>query len=258
MNIIVCVKQVPSSSGARIDPKTNTILRDGKASVINPFDSHALEAALLLKDACGGKISALSMGIPACETMLRDCVARGADDALLLTDRAFAGADTLATSYALSLGVKQLGDFDLILCGRMATDGDTAQIGPELAERLGIPHVTDVHDIQPGEGCVLVRRETDHEVQTLRVPLPALLTVTRELGTPRMPSISGVLKGESFPVRKLSAADLGADTTRCGQAGSPTRVVQTYTPTSDHVCVELEGPLPEQCAALANIIREVL
>lgn len=258
MNIIVCVKQVPSSAGARIDPKTNTILRDGKASVINPFDSHALEAALLLKDACGGKVSALSMGIPACETMLRDCVARGADEAMLLTDRAFAGADTLATSYALSLGVKALGDFDLILCGRMATDGDTAQIGPELAERLGIPHVTDVYDIQPGDGCVIVRRETDLELQTLRVPLPALITVTRELGNPRMPSITGVLKGENFPIQKRSCADLNADPAQCGQTGSPTRVVHTYTPTSDNVCHELEGSVAEKCDALAAIIREVL
>lgn len=256
MNIIVCAKQVPAGSEVRLDPETNTIVRDGSAAVINPFDSHALEAALCLREARGGEVSVLSMGIPACEDMLRDCAARGADRTLLLTDRAFAGSDTLATAYALSLGVRALGDFDLILCGRMAVDGDTAQIGPELAERLGIPHVTDVCAIEPGEGCLLVRRETDDGLQRLRVPLPALLTVTRELGTPRLPSITGVLQSERHTVGRLDAAGAGADRALCGLTGSPTQVTATYIPQRRGQAREIAGTPAQQAGALARLIRE--
>ena len=148
MNLIVCLKQVPATTEVRLDPVTKTILRDGRQSVTNPFDSHALELAVTLKERFGGTVSALTMGIPAAEGMLRDALGRGADRALLLSDRAFAGSDTLATAYALSLGVRRLGEADLILCGKMAVDGDTAQIGPELAEHLGIPHVCDVCEIK--------------------------------------------------------------------------------------------------------------
>lgn len=152
MNIIVCVKQVPSTTEVRMDPVTHTILRDGRQSVINPFDSTAVELAVQLKEAHGGTVTALSMGIPATETLLRDAIASGADNAVLLTDRRFAGADTLATSYTLSLGVAAIGKYDCILCGKMAVDGDTAQIGPELAEQLGLPHVTDVCAIYEVKG----------------------------------------------------------------------------------------------------------
>lgn len=258
MNIIVCVKQVPSSNEVRLDPVTNTIVRDGRAAVINPFDSHALEAALCLRERLGGTVSVLSMGIPACGTMLRDCIARGADCAMLLTDRTFAGADTLATSYALSLGAKKLAPFDLILCGRMAVDGDTAQIGPELAERLDIPHVTDVFDIEPGQDCLFVRRETDDGVERLRVPLPALLTVTRELGNPRLPSITGVLHGEQSEVTVLSAQDANADPDQCGLSGSPTQVTRTFVPQGRGQARSIDGTAAEQAAAIANIIGEVL
>ncbi len=258
MNVIVCVKQVPSSNEVRLDPKTNTIVRDGCDAVINPFDSHALEAALCLREKLGGQVSVLSMGIPACESMLRDCIARGADDALLLTDRAFAGADTLATSYALSLGVRRLGSFDLILCGRMAVDGDTAQIGPELAERLHIPHVSDVSEIRPGRGCIFARRETDDGLERLRVPLPALLTVTRELGTPRLPSITGVLRGEGRDITRLDARGAGADPAKCGLNGSPTQVARTYIPQGRGQAVEITGDAAQQAARLTEIIREVL
>ena len=144
MKIIVCIKQVPSTNEVKLDPETKTIIRDGRQSVINPFDTYAMEEAVRLKEKLGGTVCALSMGIPAVERLLREAMSRGVDSALLLSDRAFAGADTLATAYTLSLGVRHLGDFDLILCGRMAIDGDTAQIGPELAEDLGIPQVTNV------------------------------------------------------------------------------------------------------------------
>lgn len=250
MRTIVCVKQVPASNEVRLDEKTNTIIRDGGEAVINPFDSHALEAALALKDQFGGTVAVLSMGIPAAAEMLRDCVARGADEALLLTDRAFAGADTLATSYALSCGVKQLGDFDLLLCGKMAVDGDTAQIGPELAQRLGVPHVSDVFRMECDGAAVTVWRELGGCVQKLRVPLPAVLTVTRELNVPRLPSIAGVLHARQAEVRLCSAAQAGADEQQCGLKGSPTQVVATFLPQCTRTVQEITDT-----EALLDIIK---
>lgn len=239
MRSIVCVKQVPASNEVRLDEKTNTIVRDGGEAVINPFDSHALEAALALKERFGGTVAVLSMGIPAAAEMLRDCVARGADEALLLTDRAFAGADTLATSYALCKGVEQLGDFDLLLCGRMAVDGDTAQIGPELAARLGLPHVSDVFWMETDGVTLTAKRDLGGCIQTLRLPLPAVVTVTRELNVPRLPSIAGVLRARQAEVRCCSAADAGADVEKCGLKGSPTQVVATYLPRKRRTAVEI-------------------
>ena len=250
MRTIVCVKQVPASNEVRLDEKTNTIIRDGGEAVINPFDSHALEAALALKDQFGGTVAVLSMGIPAAAEMLRDCVARGADEALLLTDRAFAGADTLATSYALSCGVKQLGEFDLLLCGKMAVDGDTAQIGPELAQRLGVPHVSDVSALECDGAAVTVWRELGGCVQKLRVPLPAVLTVTRELNVPRLPSIAGVLRARKAEVRLCNAAQAGADEGQCGLKGSPTQVVATFLPQRTRTVQEITDT-----AALLDIIK---
>lgn len=255
MKIIVCVKQVPASNEVRLDPKTNTIIRDGAQAVINPFDAHALEAALQLKERFGGEVTVLSMGIPDTERMLRECLSRGADRALLLTDRAFAGADTLATSYALQKGVEKAGDFDLILCGRMAVDGDTAQIGPELAARLGVPHVTDVERLEAAEGELTVRRQLGGSVQTLRVPLPAVLTVMRELNVPRLPSIAGVLRAAEAKVERFDAAAVAADAALCGLKGSPTQVVQTFLPQRTRTVREITGTTAQQCAALEQIIR---
>ena len=255
MKIIVCVKQVPASNEVRLDPKTNTIIRDGAQAVINPFDAHALEAALQLKERFGGEVTVLSMGIPDTERMLRECLSRGADRALLLTDRAFAGADTLATSYALQKGVEKAGDFDLILCGRMAVDGDTAQIGPELAARLGVPHVTDVERLEAAEGELTVRRQLGGSVQTLRVPLPAVLTVMRELNVPRLPSIAGVLRAAEAKVERFDAAAVAADAALCGLKGSPTQVVQTFLPQRTRTVREITGTAAQRCAALVRIIK---
>ena len=250
MRTIVCVKQEPASNEVRLDEKTNTIIRDGGEAVINPFDSHALEAALALKEQFGGTVAVLSMGIPAAAEMLRQCVARGADEALLLTDRAFAGADTLATSYALSKGIASLGDFDLLLCGKMAVDGDTAQIGPELATRLGLPHVSDVFSLECDGAAVTVQRTLGGCVQTLRLPLPAVLTVTRELNVPRLPSIAGVLRAEEAEISCCSAAQVGAAEAQCGLKGSPTQVVATFLPQRTREVVEVTDT-----AALLPIIK---
>lgn len=258
MRIIVCVKQVPSTNMVRLDPETHTIIRDGRAAVTNPFDSSALEVALRLKEQLGGQVAALSMGIPATRGLLLDAISRGADRALLLSDRVFAGADTLATSYALSLGVRRLGEFDLILCGKMAVDGDTAQIGPELAEHLGIPHATEVSEIiSATEKSIVCRKNVDNGLEELEVPLPALLTVVKDIAQPRLPSISGIRRSLEAGCPSLSAAEVGADPDRCGLAGSPTQVIRSFTPESQGEAQLLTGNNAAIAAAVLNIVGEV-
>lgn len=241
-----------------MDPKTNTIIRDGRQSVANPFDTAALEVALALKDELGGRVSVLSMGIPDTCRLLRDAIDRGADDALLLSDRAFAGADTLATSYALSMGLDELGDVDLVLCGKMAVDGDTAQIGPELGGILGVPCVTGVSEVlEASDHRVVVRHDTDEGTEVVEVPLPAVLTVTKDIATLRMPSIAGVRAAAGAEVRVLDAATLGADPACCGLAGSPTQVVRSFVPERSHEAATIAGTPAEQAAALLEVFEEV-
>lgn len=274
MHIVVCVKAVPGSTEVRMDPVTHTIVRDGGAAVVNPFDAAALEVALRIKEVLaaegsGCRVSVLSMGIPATEALLRDCIARGADDALLLSDRAFAGADTLATSYALSRGLRELGigggdapDSWLIICGKMAVDGDTAQIGPELAGLLDVPCVTDVRSfasegLSPGRKYspewMRVRHGVDEGIETVEVPLPAVITVAKDIVQPRMPSIAGVLAARAAVVEVRGAADVGADTARTGLAGSPTQVVRSFVPERSGACETLAGTLAEQAARVAEL-----
>lgn len=315
MHIVVCVKAVPSSTEVKMDPVTHTIVRDGRESVVNPFDAAALEVALAIKDerAAAGegcRVSVLSMGIPATEALLRDGIARGASDALLLSDRAFAGADTLATSYALSCGIRELGSAgkgdaaasgaseqraaapgsaapgipeggtampgssvsgtsehgesapgsslpDLILCGKMAVDGDTAQIGPELAGLFDMPCVTDVRELVAiGRGRVTVRHATDAGIELVEVPLPAVLTVAKDIAQPRMPSIAGVRAAAGVPVAVLSAACAQADPARSGLAGSPTQVVRSFVPERSDTCEVLEGSVPQQAARIIALAEE--
>lgn len=263
MHIVVCVKAVPSTTEVKMDPETHTIVRDGRASVINPFDATALEVALAIKGARSAagertRVSVMSMGIPDTERLLRDCIARGADDALLLSDRAFAGADTLATTYALSCGISRLDEaVDLIVCGKMAVDGDTAQIGPELAGAFEMPCITDVQ-AQP-EVCgrtLRAKRACDGGRETVEVDLPAVITVAKDAAQLRMPSIPGVLAAEAAPVAVKTAADVGADTARTGLAGSPTQVVRSFVPERSQEAVAIEGTPAVQAAALAALIEE--
>lgn len=285
MHIVVCVKAVPSSTEVKMDPVTHTIVRDGRESVVNPFDAAALEVALAIKDERaatgeGCRVSVLSMGIPATEALLRDGIARGASDALLLSDRAFAGADTLATSYALSCGIRELGSAsmndaaasgasehgeaapgpslpDLILCGKMAVDGDTAQIGPELAGLFDMPCVTDVRELVAIErGRVTVRHATDAGIELVEVPLPAVLTVAKDIAQARMPSIAGVRAAAGVPVAVLSAARAQADPARSGLAGSPTQVVRSFVPERSDTCEVLEGSVPEQAVRIIALAEE--
>ena len=255
-HMVVCVKAVPGSTEVKMDPKTNTIVRDGKQAVVNPFDASALECALALKDDFIGfgmdvRVTVVSMGIPAPESLLRDCIARGADDALLLTDRAFAGADTLATTYALKCGIEALDeDFDLLICGKMAVDGDTAQIGPELAGAFEIPCAgfTTCGSLALVHGC-------DAGEETVCLEMPCAMTTAKEIGQLRMPSIAGIRAAEEADVRVVSAADVNADPARCGLAGSPTQVVRSFVPDRDQTCEAVEGTASEQAVKLAKIIE---
>ena len=263
MRIVVCVKAVPSTTEVKMDPVTHTIVRDGKAAVVNPFDASALEVALQLRETLAAdedtpdcEVAVLSMGIPDTARLLRDCIARGADRALLLSDRAFAGADTLATTYALSCGIRLLGGADLVLCGKMAVDGDTAQIGPELAGALDMPCVTDVREVaetsadrlQLWHGC-------DAGTELVEIGFPAVLTVAKEAAQLRMPSIAGVRAAEFAKVSVATAEDVGADFARIGLSGSPTQVVRSFVPERTQSGVELSGSAAEQATQVVELIE---
>ena len=256
MNIIVCVKQVPSSNEVRLDPVRTTIIRDSSKAVANPFDVTAVEAAVQIREKHGGTVTALSMGIPATEKLLRDEIARGADKAVLLTDRVFAGADTLATSYTLAKAVNTLGGADLILCGKMATDGDTAQIGPELSAWLDVPCVTDVIEIkETDDRHIVCVRNTDAGTETVKVELPAVITVVKNLTIPRLPSIAGIRKSLDAEVRLVKAAELGADPSRIGLDGSPTQVIRTFPQEKKGEAVKIEAD--KAAAAVMELWEEL-
>lgn len=253
MNIIVCVKQVPATTEVKMNQETNTIIREGIESVINPFDTYAVEEGLRIKDQTGGKVTVLSMGIPAVADMLKETVALGADDCVLLSDRAFAGADTLATAYALSMGIRKIGEYDLILCGKQATDGDTAQVGPSLAEKLGIPHATYVRKITAiGDGRIQCQRLTDDGYDNIELTLPALITVVKEINEPRLPSIKNMMRAKKTEVTIWTADDVDADKAQCGLQGSPTQVIKTFVPVHDVKSEMFEGTSEEQAQKLAD------
>jgi len=231
MDIIVCIKQVPDARDVRLDPETNTLAREGVEAIMNPFDRHALEEAVCLKERLGGKVTVLSMGPPQARDVLREAISCGADEGVLVSDRAFAGADTWATSYTLARAVQTIGDFDLILCGKQAIDGDTAQVGPGLASRLELPYVTCVQKTREATDTIIrVERMMDDGYDVLELPLPALLTVVKDINDPRVPSLKGKMRAKKAEISVLSAADIGADEHCIGLAGSPTQVVNVFAP----------------------------
>ncbi|MFC1478224.1 electron transfer flavoprotein subunit beta/FixA family protein [Candidatus Margulisiibacteriota bacterium] len=231
MNIVVCIKQVPDTNEVKIDRETNTLIRKGVPSIINPFDENAIEAALQLRETYGGKVTVVSMGPPQVETALKDAIALGVDEVVLVTDRLFAGADTWATSYTLSKAIDKIGEYDLIICGKQATDGDTAQVGPGVAEFLGIPVVTYVRKVSEIDGQnVKVEREFEDGYEEIQVPLPAVLTVTKEINTPRLPSLKGKMKAKSAEIPAMTAEQIGADPELIGLKGSLTKVVKIFNP----------------------------
>lgn len=230
MNIIVCLKQVPDTEAVKLNPETNTLVRDGVENIMNPFDRQALEAALMLKDKEGAKVTVLTMGLPQATDILKEAIAMGADDGILLSDRALAGSDTLATSIALAAAVKHIGGYDLVMCGKQAVDGDTAQVGPEMAEHLGIPQITGALKVDFTDGKFVVVRENESSVQTLACAAPLLVTVTRAEKEPRFASIKGKMKARKAVIPTLTVADLAIDTKLVGLSGSPTKVKRVFTP----------------------------
>lgn len=231
MNIIVCIKQVPDTEEVKINPETNTLIRDGVENIMNPFDRQALETALIIKDATEAKVTVVSMGPPQATDILKEALAMGADDAVLVSDRALAGSDTLATSVALAAAVRKVGGYDLVLCGKQAIDGDTAQVGPEMAEHLGVAQVTGALKVSLGEdGRLLVDRENENSSQTLAVTMPAVVTVTRAEKEPRFASIKGKMKARKAEIPVLGAVELEIDTKVIGLSGSPTKVLKIFTP----------------------------
>lgn len=255
MNIVVCIKQVPDTAEVRINPETNTLIREGVPSIINPYDIHALEAGLRIKESLGGKVTVITMGPPQAETALREAISMGADDVLLITDRAFAGSDTLATSYTLSRAIDKL-RADIILCGKQAIDGDTAQVGPEIAEFLNIPHISyvkKIEEIRPD--YIRVHRLMEEGYDIVESTLPVLLTVVKELNEPRLPSLKGRMAAKKAEIRKWTAADIGADPERLGLKGSPTWVKNIFAPEIKKDRKIFEGSIEEQVDALIEELR---
>ncbi len=257
MNIIVLVKQVPDASEVKINRETNTLIRDGVPSIINPYDRYAIEEALRLREKHGGKVTAITMGPPQAVEALKESVSLGVDDVVLLSDRAFAGADTWATSYALSQGIRKIGDFDLVIAGKQAIDGDTAQVGPETADMLGIPFVAYIRKIeQVADGKMVAERLMDEGYDVVETSLPALITVVKEINEPRVPSLKGKMKAKSLKVAAWLAADIGSDENKIGLRGSPTQVVRIFPPSPRGQREVLSGTVEEQVATLAKKLKE--
>ena len=255
MDILVCIKQVPDTAEVRINPETNTLIREGVPSIINPYDLHALEAALQIREKTGGKVTAVTMGTPQAEEALREAVSMGVDEVRLISDRAFAGADTWATSYALYKALDKLG-FDIILCGKQAIDGDTAQVGPEVAEFLNIPHISYVRKIEDVSGSgIRVQRLMDEGYDVVESPLPVLLTVVKEINTPRLPSLKGKMAAKKAVITKMDLAAIGAEEENVGLKGSPTQVRNIFAPQAKTDRKMLQGSLEEQLDTLVQELR---
>ncbi|WP_040336121.1 electron transfer flavoprotein subunit beta/FixA family protein [Candidatus Magnetobacterium casense] len=257
MKIVACIKQVPDAAEVRINPRTNTLIRDGVPSIINPYDLHAIEAALAIKEMEDASVAVLTMGPPQAETALRDAVAMGADEAVLLTDRVFAGSDTWATACALSAAIKKIG-YDLIICGKQAIDGDTAQVGPAIAEFLNIPHVAYVSKfVSLNNDNITVRRLMDDGYDVVEVSLPALITVVRELNQPRMPSLKGKMRAKKLEIKKLNHTDIGVSPGDVGVDGSPTQVRNIFAPEIKKNRMMLQGTPEHQVEELVGALKSI-
>jgi electron transfer flavoprotein beta subunit len=259
MNIIVLIKQVPDTTEVKLDPKTGNLIREGIESIINPDDRHAIEAALNLKESIGGKITVISMGPPQTIDAISEAMGMGADKGILLSDMAFAGADTWATSYTLGKAIKKVGKYDLILCGRQAIDGDTAQIGPQVADYLNLPQVTYVSKIEKIEKkTIMVIRQLEDGFERVQCTLPALLTVIGELNMPRYPMIGNLVDAckEKAPIKVWNAADIGAKANELGLEGSLTHVIKTFAPKFKREGEIIEGDIKEAVNVLVGKLRE--
>jgi len=256
MNIVVCLKQVPGTTAVKIDPQTNTLIRQGIENIINPFDTYALEEGVRLKEKHGGKVTVITMGPSQGEAALREAISLGADEAVLLSDRAFAGADTWATAYTLSRAVARLGKYDILICGRQTIDGDTGQVGPELAEMLGVPFIAYVSRIEEiSDGRIRVRRMVEEGHEVIEASLPAVITVAKEINVPRLPSLRGITRSRSAAIPTWGIKELGVDQNMVGLAGSSTQVIKIFFP--QRVCQAeiLTGDLAAQVDKLIDKLK---
>ena len=258
MRIIVCMKQVPASGAVEIDPENGNLKRNSESTRTNPYDLYALECALQLREKLGGSVTVLTMGPAHAEEMIRDAYSMGADEGVILCDRKFAGSDVLATSFTLSQGVRLLGGADLILCGRQTTDGDTAQIGPALAEHLHIPHCAWVGAIQEAdEKAITLRQDLGSVTQISRMKYPCLVTVDKDLCVPRLPSYRLQKQTGEREVRIIDFDALPKkDLSRYGAVGSPTKVEQTFAPEAAATGVQVEGTPEEKAEALLALLKK--
>jgi len=259
MDIIVCIKQVPDTTDVKINPETNTLIREGVKSVINPFDMYAIEEGIRLKKELGGKVTCVTMGPPQAEEALREAVSLGVDEAILVSDWAFAGSDTWATSYTLSKALEKIGHYHVIICGKQAADGDTAQVGPGIAAHLDLPQVAYVKKIEKiGEDRAIVERVIEEGFQVIEVPLPAVFTVVKEINTPRLPSLKGKMNAKKAEIQKWTAEDLDADADSLGLKGSPTQVVKIFTPPAREGGQVLGGEPHEAANKLFDLLKPEL
>jgi electron transfer flavoprotein beta subunit len=257
MNIVVCLKQVPGTTEVKIDPKTNTLIRQGIRNIINPLDTYALEEGVRLKEKHGGRVTVITMGPPQAEEALREAISLGADEAIMLSDGAFAGADTWATAYTLSRAITKLGQYDIIICGRQTLDGDTGQVGPEMAELLDIPFVAYVSQIEEiKDNCLRVRRMVEEGHEIVEATLPAVITVVKEINVPRLPSLRGIARAKSAAVIIWDAQELGTDKDMVGLSGSCTRVIKVFFPRRISQSEILAGDLKSQVESLIGKLKD--
>lgn len=245
MKIVVCIKQVPDTNEVKINQETGTLIRDGVKSIMNPDDKNALESALQLKDKYGASVAVLSMGPPQAKEILREALSMGADEVFLISDRKFGGSDTWATATIIASAIEKIGDYDIILCGRQAIDGDTAQVGPEIAEFLDIAQITYVKEIELDGDVLNVKRFTENGDYTYEVKTPVLLTAIKELNTPRYPTVRGIIENygddSESKIDVISFEDLKVDESQIGLKGSPTNVYKSFVPVKSKSSQIIEG-----------------
>lgn len=257
MKLLVCVKQVPDTNEVKIDPVKGTLIRDGVPSILNPDDANALEAALQIKDENPDTVVAvLTMGPPQASSMLRECLSMGADEAYLLSDRVFGGADTCATSTTIAAGIRKVGNVDVIFAGRQAIDGDTAQVGPQVAQRLGLPVVTYVQEIELKEGKAIVQRQMEDGYEVIEVQTPCVLTAVKELNEPRYMNIGMIVDACKKEITVWNHKDVELDPNDCGLHASPTQVFRSFTPPQKGKGEMLDGTVQEMSHVLVNRLRE--
>ena len=259
MRFVVCIKQVPETTDVKINPATNTLMREGVVSIINPFDMYAIEEALRMKSRLGGTVTVLTMGPPQAEAALREAISMGADEAILVSDRAFAGSDTWATSYTLAMAIKKISDYNVIVCGKQASDGDTAQVGPGIAAHLDLPQITYVRKIEHQDGeRIVAERLMENGVESVETPLPCVLTVVKEINEPRLPSLKGKMNAKKAVITFWKAADLQAEAKCLGLEGSPTKVVKIFTPAPRQGGQMLQGEPEEIVSQLVAKMKDAV